>query len=78
MVATTLGTICHNDDKANDADHRRVEVWVDAAGVIWADRQNPQSARATIATSIDDAVQIAAQVWGGPGWDFRISDDLLA
>jgi hypothetical protein len=73
---TTIGTICHNDDNANDAGHRRIEVWVDTNGVIWADRDNPQDGHGPVAKDVDDAVRIISQIWSGPVWAFELADAL--
>lgn len=68
---TIIGTICHNDDKVDDPDHRRVEVWMDEDGVIWADRDNPHNPDVPRARDAEHAMQIAAQAWQGREWDFR-------
>lgn len=68
---TTLGTICHNDDNASDPHHRRIEIWVDPDGTIWADRDNPQKDHAPTARDVEHARGMARRVWGGPAWDFR-------
>jgi hypothetical protein len=73
---TTIGTICHNEDNASDPDHRRIEIWVDTDGEIWADRENPQSGHAPKAKDVDDAVRMASQLWSGPAWDFHLAEAL--
>lgn len=67
----TIGTICHNEDDPHNPTHRRVELWVDADGTIWADRNNPHKPDVPRATGANDAIRIAQQAWHGSQWDFR-------
>jgi len=69
LNATTIGTICHNDDNAMDADHRRIEIWVEG-GQLLADRNNPQNHGD--AKDVNEAVRMASQLWSGREWDFRL------
>lgn len=74
MGITVIGTICHNDDNPRDPNHRRIVIWMDGKGVIWADPANPHRPDAPKARDFDDAVRIASRVWSGPEWDFEAAD----
>lgn len=77
LTPTTLGTICHNDDNAADPDHRRVEVWMDEDGVIWADRNSPHRPDMPEASSYEHAIKLCRAAWGGAVWDWRTDDAAL-
>lgn len=66
---TTIGTICHDDDNANDKHHRRIE--------IWADRSSPQRQASPTAGDVADAVRIAGTTLvRPPAWALVLSGDL--
>ena len=61
---TIIGTIKHNTEA------RRVELWMDGEGRIWADRDAPHIAHDDRASDAVHANRIARKAWGGPEWNF--------
>lgn len=69
-----LGSICHNDDNHNDPSHRRVGIWLDVDGKMWADADAPYVAHEDTFSSVESARKAARRSWGGPQWAYRDED----
>lgn len=62
-----IGTINHNH-----IDGVRIDLWMDAQGYVWADRDNPYKIEdVDRADNYEHAVQLVALAYCGECWDFQ-------
>lgn len=69
-----VGSICHSDDNASDPQHRRIGLWLDADGRLWADAGNPHIALDGTFAGVEAARVAARRAWAGPQWAYRDED----
>jgi len=69
-----VGTICHGEDDHKDPTHRRVGIWLDGEGQMWADAAAPHVVHPDTFTSVEAARVAARKAWAGPEWAYRDSD----